>query len=439
MRPPLSTALLVLTLGACGGDGTAPAPEATQLAFTVQPAAATAGQVIAPPIQVSIEDAAGNLVSNATNSITLSLASTARGATLGGTPTATAVTGVATFPDLTVSRAAIGYTLTASATDLTSATSAAFDVAFAHGVPTTMVSAGSGTAATVGQAVEPRPTVRVVDGYADAVSGIPVTFSVTAGNGTIEGAEQTTGADGTATVGEWHMGALAGTNTLTASAPGLEPLSFDVTGTAGAATTLALNRGEEQAASPGSAVAEPPSVLATDIYGNPVPGVTVTFEVLSGGGSVTDPVQVTGENGAAFVGSWTLGPDPGENTLTATADGLSGSPVTFHATARAFPSGVTIEVRNDYFRSLQNGTGGPGITDYAHDTVAVGGTVTWVWAGQNHNVTPAFGTGGSGTHDAPHTYTMTFHTPGSYVYRCTNHSQLVFDFVAGMAGAIEIR
>jgi plastocyanin len=405
----------------------------------VQPAGATAGQVIAPPIQVSIEDATGNLVSSATNSITLSLGSTARGASLGGTSTVAAVAGVATFPDLTVSRAAIGYALTAAASDLTSATSTAFDVAFAHGLPTAMVSAGSATAAPVGEVVEPRPTVRVVDGFGDGVAGVTVTFAEAGGGGTVEGGEQTTGADGTATVGEWRLGTLAGTYTLTASTPGLQPVSFDVTAAAGPAISLALNLGEDQAASPGSSVAEPPSVLATDTYSNPVPGVTVTFEVASGGGSVTDPVQVTGENGAAFVGSWTLGSDPGENTLTATAEGLSGSPVTFHATARKFPSAVTVEVRNDYFRSMQNGTGGPGIVNPAYDTVAVGGTVTWVWAGQNHNVTSVFGTGGSDTHDAPFTYTMTFDTPGTYLYRCTIHSDLVYDFVAGMSGAIEIR
>ena len=43
---------------------------------------------------------------------------------------------------------------------------------------------------------------------------------------------------------------------------------------------------------------------------------------------------------------------------------------------------ATIEVRNDYFRSLQNGTGGNAgfLNNYARDTIAVGGTVTWAAA-----------------------------------------------------------
>ena len=218
MRLVPATMVLGLTLAACNGDGSAPEPAATQLAFTEQPVDATAGHVLAPPIQVSVEDASGNLVSGATNSITLSLAPTASGASLGGTPTATAVGGVATFPDLTVSKAGTGYTLNASATDLTPATSAAFDVGPAPGVPVVMMPvAGTGTAAIVGQAVEPRPAVRVLDGIGEPVAGVPVTFSVTAGGGTIEGADQTTGADGAATVGEWRVGTTAGSNSLAAS------------------------------------------------------------------------------------------------------------------------------------------------------------------------------------------------------------------------------
>src|SRR5581483_10267179 len=45
--------------------------------------------------------------------------------------------------------------------------------------------------------------------------------------------------------------------------------------------------------------------------------------------------QSTNAAGHATVGSWTLGATSGSNTLTASATGLTGSPLTFHATGVA--------------------------------------------------------------------------------------------------------
>jgi adhesin/invasin len=89
---------------------------------------------------------------------------------------------------------------------------------------------------------------------------------------------------------------------------------------------------DDQTATVGTAVATPPSVLVTDTYGNPVQGVTVAFTVASGGGSLTGAAPTTNASGVATVGSWTLGDTPGDNSLTASVSGLSGSPVTFTAT-----------------------------------------------------------------------------------------------------------
>jgi plastocyanin len=132
----------------------------------------------------------------------------------------------------------------------------------------------------------------------------------------------------------------------------------------------------------------------------------------------------------------------GPNTLTATADGLVGSPITFTATATVLPATARVEVRNNYFKSLQNGSGNSGgpFGGEAVDTIAVGGTVTWTWVGQGHNVTATFAPDNtSGTHSAPFSYSKTFTTPGDFIYRCTNHSELIFDFVIGMRGVIIVR
>lgn len=90
--------------------------------------------------------------------------------------------------------------------------------------------------------------------------------------------------------------------------------------------------GDNQTAAAGTAVPVAPGVIIRDQSGNPVAGTTVTFSVTSGGGSITGAVVASNAQGLAAVGSWTLGPTAGANTLQAAAPGLTGSPVTFTAT-----------------------------------------------------------------------------------------------------------
>jgi hypothetical protein len=91
--------------------------------------------------------------------------------------------------------------------------------------------------------------------------------------------------------------------------------------------------GDNQTARTDAEVPILPSVCARDAFGNPLPDFAVTFAVMSGGGSLTEGDAVTGTDGEASVGSWVLGPEPGENTLAASGTGLNGSPQTFVATA----------------------------------------------------------------------------------------------------------
>jgi plastocyanin len=429
---------------ACGSDGGNVGPPAAQLAFTVQPAGTIAGQTISPPIQVSIEDASGNVVTSAQNEITLALDPISSAAKLSGTTTATASGGVATFADLQISKAGTGYTLSASATGLASVSSTTFGITAAPGVATTIAGAAEQSqSGTVGQPVGIPPAVLVTDGLGNPVPNIPVTFEVVGGGGTLSEGEQTTGADGVARLGQWTLGTVAGSNGVLATAPGLEgsPVSFAAQAVAGPAAKLTVQGGDGQTTVAGTAVEEPPSVLVTDVYGNAVKDVAVSFRVKSGGGVLTGALPTTAEDGFAAPEGWTLGKRPGLNTLTATASDLTGSPVTFSATAA---TGAIVEARNNYFRSLQNGSGSPIVGNdifgkAAVDTIMRGETVTWVWTGQGHNV--ALGSAGSETHNAPHTFSITFDTPNSYAYRCTNHSfiDLYFLDLAGMRGTIVVR
>ncbi|MHC5540385.1 hypothetical protein ACYOEI_19360, partial [Singulisphaera rosea] len=101
------------------------AAAATQLVITSQP---TSVKTAAPfSITVNALDADGNVDTSYSGSVTLSLTTNPGNATVGGTLTVQAVNGVATIVP-TLNRAASGYVFTASASGLTSATSAPITV-----------------------------------------------------------------------------------------------------------------------------------------------------------------------------------------------------------------------------------------------------------------------------------------------------------------------
>ena len=81
-----------------------------------------------------------------------------------------------------------------------------------------------------------------------------------------------------------------------------------------------------------------PKVLVTDAQNRPVPGVTVSFTLSAGAGTLGANTASTDANGNATPGAWTLGSTFGEKVLTATVTGLP--PVTFNASAIAPDAGI---------------------------------------------------------------------------------------------------
>jgi adhesin/invasin len=77
--------------------------------------------------------------------------------------------------------------------------------------------------------------------------------------------------------------------------------------------------------------------------------VNVTFAVAGGGGSITGAAQVTGADGIATLGSWTLGQLVGANSVTATAaaPGLTGNPATFTATGTVGLASILAKLAGD--------------------------------------------------------------------------------------------
>ena len=73
---------------------------------------------ISPAIQVAAQDAGGNPVSGYSGSITFAIANNPNSGTLSGTTTVSAFSGVSSFSGLSIDKAGNGYTLTASASGL---------------------------------------------------------------------------------------------------------------------------------------------------------------------------------------------------------------------------------------------------------------------------------------------------------------------------------
>jgi hypothetical protein len=115
--------------------------------------------------------------------------------------------------------------------------------------------------------------------------------------------------------------------------------------------TVVVNAGDNQAAMAGAAVPVKPSVLVRDLGGNPLSGVTVTFAVTGGGGSVTGGTAVTNGSGIATVGNWFMGTPGALNTMTATVATAS-SPASFRGSGCSNGSGTGYVVTLCYTTSM---------------------------------------------------------------------------------------
>ena len=203
----------------------------------------------------------------------------------------------------------------------------------------TMIAAPIAGAGVAGEPVSSRPSVRILGSSGSPVVGVPIVFSVTAGGGSVQGADQVTNAEGFATVGGWTLGATPGTNSLEASAPpGYtgSPRVFSMQGLTQLPTSIARHAGNGQSAQVATAVPIRPAVIVKAADGTPVAGYPVEFAAPYSG-SITGGSTTTNAQGIATVGSWTLGTIAGSQELTVHS-GIG--EVTFSVTAVPGPATV---------------------------------------------------------------------------------------------------
>ena len=282
---------------------------------------------------VSVEDTYGNVDSTFNGNVTVSLGTNPGAASLGGTVTVAAVNGAATFTNLTVNKAGVGYRLIASSTNLTPANTGTFNV----------LVAGSATQFKIMSAVPSNITagamfglvVKAVDdlGAVDTTFNGTVTLSDNLGN-VLGGSLSVQAVKGVATFTGLTADTACSGDSLTAS-NGLLSVStnlFNVV--AGTATKLVV---ASPMANVLANVAFPFQINAEDSFGNIDStfngNVTVAFANNPAAGVLTGTLTIQAVNGVArFTGITISKPGTGY-TLQVTSTGLTaGTTSSFNVT-----------------------------------------------------------------------------------------------------------
>jgi hypothetical protein len=97
-------------------------------------------------------------------------------------------------------------------------------------------------------------------------------------------------------------------------------------------STLTAGEGHGQIEPVSTTLPLAPSVIVKDAFKNNLAGFAIAFQVTSGGGSTTGASPKTDSAGIARIGSWTIGPAAGANSLSAAGAGLTPGSVSFTAT-----------------------------------------------------------------------------------------------------------
>ncbi len=312
------------------------------------------GGTLAVPPTVVLKDAYQNLIGGARVSFLI----TGGGGFIEQTTGVTDASGIASAGGWTLGTVPGPNTLQASVPSLAPVS---FSAQAIPDVPHRLtVLLGDGQVGQVGTALPVLPTLLVADRFGNLLEGVQVTFEVKAGGGTIQGASQVSGPEGVVVSGPWTLGPMAGIQVLEVQVPGLEPLAIHATADAGPPVQALAQGGGLQTATVGTEVQNPPTVRVEDIYGNPVPHISVTFtpsgspDPEKSPGVIGGPDATTDEMGLASAGSWTMGTRTGAYSASAEVQGLAET-VTFFATATA-DSPVSVAVSSGDNQTARFGT-----------------------------------------------------------------------------------
>ncbi len=326
-----------LTASATGTTGTTSAGftiapgAASQLVFTVQPSATTAGAAITPAVQVTAQDAQGNTATQFSGNVTVGLGTGGGGGTLSGSTTIVAVGGVATFTNLSIDKVGTGYTLTAGATGLGPATSAAF--AITAGAASQLVFTVQPTSTTAGAAITPAVQVTAQDAQGNTATGFTGNVTAAIGTnpsgGTLSGTTTVAAVSGVATFSTLSIDKIGTGYTLSAGASGLPPVSSAPFNIAAGAAARVVFSVQPSNATAGSAITPAVQVTALDGQGNTATAFTGTVTLAIGtnpsGGILSGTTSVAAVSGVATFANLSINKGGSGYTLAASATAVTGA------------------------------------------------------------------------------------------------------------------
>jgi plastocyanin len=288
------------------------------------------------------------------------------------------------------------------------------------------VGTGSNQTGEAGTELPEQFAALVTNSQGSVLSGVTVNWTVEAGGGSLDAATSATNAQGLA-FNTYTLGADAGANRVRAAIQGTN-LSTTFTATATepppdtVATSIEITGGNGQSAIVGEILENPLTVVVKSAGGEPIGGKLVSWNVTAGDGFILQTETVTNGVGVA-TNFYQVGSSEGTESIDVVVTGNPDVKAIFTANVTAPPATADVSVQDNVFEA-----------DYV--VVAAGGTVTWTWAGSNqHNVTWASGGWPNSATQTSGTHSVTFDTPGTYVYYCSIHGSAT----SGMRGTVVVK
>jgi hypothetical protein len=291
--------IVFATFSATGKAG----PVASLAAVTTGTQEGTAGAALATLIVARASDRYGNPVAG----VTVTWEASGGGSTSPASSTTDAAGEARTT--WTLGGAAGAQQLTARTGALAPASFTA--MARAGGATRLEIVSGDGHDGTVGVPLGEGLVVRALDALGNTVPDVPITWSVRSGGGSLSNESAATNSAGVAQA-TWTLGTTAGTQTVAASAAGVQDVIFTATARSAAPARMEIVSGSDQRAQVNSTLERPLAFRMYDQYGNPVAGAGFIWNLSpEDAGRVTPARSVTDDAGEG-IGQWTLGARSGQ-------------------------------------------------------------------------------------------------------------------------------